>query len=134
MMLRGLPLLLVVILAPLTGAAAERVEVFVADETHARQAAPSDVTIYRVDEAQERISALEAQLPDDPDEALQTARRLVDDTEKEKLERALRAVALAIALEIDQVPAVLFDRTAVVYGVADPDEARQHLQEANNDP
>ncbi|MCC3750851.1 MAG: TIGR03757 family integrating conjugative element protein [Halorhodospira halophila] len=133
-MLRGLPLLLVVILAPLTGAAAERVEVFVADETHARQTAPSDVTIYRVDEAQERISALEAQLPDHPDEALQTARRLVDDTEEEKLERALRAVALAIALGIDQVPAVVFDRTAVVYGVADPDEARQHLQEANDDP
>lgn len=133
-MLRRLPPLLVIALVAPAGAAAERVEVFVADETHARQAAPSDVTIYRVDEAQERMGALEAQLPDDPDEALQTARRLVDDTEKEKLERALRAVALAIALEIDQVPAVVFDRTAVVYGVADPDEARQHLQEANNDP
>ncbi|MBK5944842.1 TIGR03757 family integrating conjugative element protein [Halorhodospira halophila] len=133
-MLRRLPPLLLIALVAPAGAAAERVEVFVAGETHTPQAAPSDVTIYRVDKAQERISALEARLPDDPDEALRTARRLVDGPEEERLGEALRAVALAIGLGIEQVPAVVFDRTTVVYGVADPDEARQHLQEAIDDP
>ncbi|MBK1734890.1 TIGR03757 family integrating conjugative element protein [Halorhodospira abdelmalekii] len=137
MMRRCLPPLLLITLAPLVAWADQRIEVFVADEkteTKARQAASSQAAIYRVDQVQQRLRALESQLPDDPDEALDQARRSLNEAEKQRLEEALRAVALAVGLGIDQVPAVVIDRAAVVYGTTDPGEARQYLREAKDVP
>ena len=124
-------LVLLLCLAPLGALAEGSVAVFVAGEDaeeRARQMAPPGAKVYRVDEAQQRMAALDEQLPDDPERAKRKARELIDAAEKERLSEAFRAVAMAASLGVEQVPAVVLGRSAVVYGTADPGEARALLE------
>lgn len=114
--------------APATGP--HQVEVFTAAplEVTAAGLSPSEgeLQVYRLDSIQHIERRLSADLTGDPELAKRTAlTRLQQLDQPTTLQMQQAAVGLAKAVEygIDRYPAIVFDETAVVYGVTDLAEA-----------
>lgn len=103
-----------------------RVEVFTADPVTTAMAGPRDtdveLKVYRLDGIQQVERALSVDLPLDPASArrgvLARLQRL-DPQATASMQRAAVGLVRAVEYHIDRWPAVVFDETAIVYGVTD---------------
>ncbi|MDZ7753230.1 MAG: TIGR03757 family integrating conjugative element protein [Gammaproteobacteria bacterium] len=84
------------------------------------------VTIYTVDGLGRFESGLSADLPADPEAAKAEALRRIqqlDDTRMAPARSAAMGLARAVQYGVDCYPAVVFDGSAVIYGVTDLEDA-----------
>jgi integrating conjugative element protein (TIGR03757 family) len=105
--------------------AQEQVEVFQLAAQDVRGA--EGATVFYVDAVERLAASLSAGLPADPAQAAALARRRFDalsQADRQAASAGAEALALATQYGLTKVPAIVFDRRAVVYGVLDVDEAR----------
>ena len=113
------------------GPADLKIEVF----TDSRQQVVSsvvDTTVYVMDSIDNLQQALAKDLPADSKKSRQLvlARfQSMDVQLSRQLENAARGLAQAMQYGIDRYPAIVFDGSAVVYGVTDVNVAIQHYQQ-----
>ncbi len=105
--------------------AQERVEIFQLSTQLLR--GTGTATVYHVD-GMERINAnLSAGLPSDPVQAEAVAKRRFEaltDTDRRAIRASAQGLTAAMNYRLTKVPAIVFDGTAVVYGVENVDQAR----------
>ncbi|MCK0508640.1 TIGR03757 family integrating conjugative element protein [Aromatoleum anaerobium] len=109
---------------PLVGAQ-EQVEIFLLATHEVRGA--QGAKVFHVDAVEHLAASLSAGLPADPTQAAALARRRFDalsQAERQGASAGAQALALAAQYGLTKVPAIVFDRRAVVYGVLDVEEAR----------
>lgn len=138
----GLILVLVLscLSAPVLGQDRVSVEVFttphyrVTGIEHAQRAVPMDeVRVYDLSEAMRFESALSEGLPSDQAEAARIATNRIRNVDPKQFQKAFGGLVRASTLQLDRVPAVVFDGHAVVYGVTDVVEAYGHYRRWKGD-
>ncbi len=121
-MRRMMAVLLLVGVSPVS-ADPGQIEVFVTTGTTV-STTPADrrgipVEIHHVDAVDRATEALSQGLPADPDAAAAIAQERLDAQAHRDLEAAYEPLLRAYRLNIEQVPAIVFDGQAVVYGTTD---------------
>lgn len=97
------------------------IEVFTDSRTPVRNN-HSSATVYKVDRIDRLQQVLSEGLPPDPETAKQAALhrfQSIDSQISSELENAAKGLVQAMQYGIDRYPAIVFDGTAVVYGVTD---------------
>ena len=90
------------------------------------------LNVIEVDAIERLETTLSMGLPSDPDTAQRTVRaRLtaLDDHVSATLQKSATGLASAAQLGIDRTPAIVFNHTAVVYGVTDLTEALRRFRD-----
>lgn len=90
-----------------------------------------ELQVYRLDGIQQVERTLSADLPGNPESAQRiTLARLqqLDPPATTELQQAAVGLTRAVEYGIDRYPAIVFDGTAVVYGVSDVGEALRYYQ------
>ena len=127
-MIRGL-FMVALSFAPILSVAGEihAVEVFTDGDHPVRHSeAVPGVVIYRLDALSRILKAVSEGLPKDEQEAASVAAERLSRLDRDRLENAARALALArFRYGLERIPAVVFDGRAVIYGVTDLALARQ---------
>lgn len=99
------------------------IEVFVTTDTTVSTTAADrrgvSVEIHHIDAVDRATEALSQGLPADPEAAAAIARERLDAQAHGNLEAAYDPLLRAYRLEIEQVPAIVFDGRSVVYGTTD---------------
>jgi integrating conjugative element protein (TIGR03757 family) len=107
--------------------AQEAVEVFRLSNQSVTGPANTNTAVYVVDAMHNYTERLSVDLPKTPAEAQQVARARLDaltPQDKEALHRASAGIVRAAEYKITKTPAIVFDGRAVVYGIADVEQAR----------
>lgn len=104
------------------------VEVFANSATHVRAQpqTPYLQRIYRVDAMAAISQQLSMRLPGDEAQAkayMQQAEAQIRKRYKDQIVNAAHGMSLAIHYRLDRLPAVVINRSAVIYGVANVDQA-----------
>lgn len=121
--------LLLVVALPLacgTARSQEIIEIFKLQNQRIT-AVPGNATVYDVDALDAATERLSIGLPNDPVAAQRIAQQRLQalpPQDKDYLRRLSVAVVASAEYKIAKVPAVVFDRRAVVYGVFDVEKAR----------
>ena len=105
--------------------AQEQVEIFLLAAHEVRGA--EGAKVFYVDAVERLAASLSAGLPADPAQAAALARQRFDalsQADRQAAGAGAEALALATQYGLTKVPAIVFDRRAVVYGVLDVDKAR----------
>lgn len=113
-----------------------RIEVFATSAMFVANAQRAEV--YRVD-AQEQLEAElnQGDLPPDPQQALAIVRqriRAMDPPLQQRVQAALRATQAVMVYGVQQLPAIVFDGSRVVYGVADVAQAIDIVRRGGGQP
>jgi len=117
--------LLLAVLAAGPGHAQEHVEVFQLSTQHVR--GTDGAAVHYVDRIERVTSALSVGLPPSTQQAAALAKErfaALSSADRQDIEAGARALDLAARYRLTQVPAIVFDQRAVVYGVPDVDAAR----------
>jgi integrating conjugative element protein (TIGR03757 family) len=90
-----------------------------------------ELQVYRLDGIQQLERALWVDLPGDPESVQRIALarlKQVDPPATKELQQAAVGLTRAVEYGIDRYPAIVFDGTAVVYGVSDMAEALHYYR------
>lgn len=117
--------LLPIILLPLTASALESIDIFTVEGLSMPieplyEAAKVSPDIHVMDELKKIEDALSEKLPSNEEEAAKMAAKLMQGQafidQADAARRGMDAVILAEQLNLEAIPAVVFDRTYIVYG------------------
>lgn len=105
--------------------------IVVTDQVHLVQNLPEHARLIRLDAADQYQEKLSQNLPSDPEQAAQIARKRLDaggQAMQNVLQGILQGAVDAWSLGISKVPAVIVDQRYVVYGQSDVQKALQSIQ------